>query len=98
MFRFNPKSRLMARTKSGAVLGRVVAIEIDQATGRIVHFLVASGRMLSVLSDESLVIAWNQVVEWLDEEIIVADAVVMANAKANVATRISPPAQCSELS
>jgi sporulation protein YlmC with PRC-barrel domain len=98
MFRFNPKSRLLARTKSGIMLGKVVAIEIDQSTGRIVNFLVASNRVFSVLSDKNFVINWSQVVDWIEDEIIVADATVR-DAMGNVAMspQATPPAQCSEL-
>jgi len=88
----------MARTKTGIVLGRVVAIEIDQSTGRIANFLVASNRVLPVLSDKSFVITWNQVVDWVDDAIIVADATVR-DAVGNIAMAppVAPPAQCSEL-
>ncbi|MFA6100355.1 MAG: PRC-barrel domain-containing protein [Patescibacteria group bacterium] len=89
MFRFSPKSRLMARTKSGTMLGTVVAIEVDPSTGRIVNFLVTSNRVLSVLSDNSFVIAWNQVVDWLEDEIIVADAFVRGSAAVNIAVAAS---------
>lgn len=75
----------MARTKSGVMLGRVVAVEVDPSTGRIVHFLVTSSRVLSVLSDNSFVIAWNQVVDWLEDEVIVADAFVRGSAAVNIA-------------
>lgn len=84
MFKFSPKSRLMARTKSGVQLGSVVAVEVDQLTGRIAVFLVAANRVLSVISDKVLAIAWNQVLEWQDGEIVVADAAVHQEAS-NVA-------------
>lgn len=91
MFRFSPKSRLTARTKSGTLLGVVIAIEVDQATGRISNFLVASSRVLSVISDKSLAIAWSQVVDWQDDEIIVADAVEReAAVNLAVATQATP--------
>ena len=81
MFRFSPKSRLLARTRSGILLGKVVAIEVDRETGRIVDFLVVPKHMFSVFYDKALVIAWSQVVDWLEEEIIVSDAVVEAESK-----------------
>lgn len=98
MFRFSPKSRLTARTKSGTLLGVVVAVEIDQATGKIVNFLVASSRVLSVISDKSLAIDWSQVVDWQDDEIIVADAVERQTApNIAVATPATPSVQMSDL-
>ncbi len=76
MFRFAPKSRLTARIKSGQILGRVISIEVDPATGRIEHFVVASQYVLPRLLDKTLIIAWSQVIEWKEDEIIVADAVL----------------------
>jgi sporulation protein YlmC with PRC-barrel domain len=75
MFRFSPKSRLTARTRSGTQLGKVMVVEIDEATGRIATFLVAANGLLSVLSDKTLAIAWSQIVDWQGDEIVVDDAV-----------------------
>ncbi len=80
MFNFTPKSRLTARIKSGQVLGRVISIEVDPATGRIEHFVVASQYVLPRLLDKTLIVAWSQVIEWKEDEIIVADAVLPVGA------------------
>ncbi len=75
-----------------------MAIEIDQSTGRIVDFLVSSNRILPVLSEKNFVITWSQVMDWVDDEVIVADATVRdAVGNIAVAPPVSPPAQCSEL-
>jgi len=98
MFKFSPKSRLMARTKSGNQLGSVVAVEVDQMTGRIAVFLVAANRVLSVISDKTLAIAWNQVVEWQEGEIVVADAVAKEGAvNIAVATPAAPRSFASDV-
>ncbi len=97
MFKFSPKSRLTVRTKSGTLLGVVITVEVDQATGRIDTFLVAASRVLSVISDKSLAINWSQVVDWQDDEIIVADAVEsQAAVNIAVATPVTPSVQMSE--
>ncbi|MFA6447600.1 MAG: hypothetical protein WCW31_05110 [Patescibacteria group bacterium] len=80
MFNFTPKSRLIARIKSGQVLGRVIGIEVDPATGRIEHFVVASQYVLPRLLDKTLIVAWSQVIEWKEDEIIVADTVLPVGA------------------
>lgn len=81
MFRFSPKSRLLARTKSGILLGKVIAIEVDRRTGRIADFLVVPNHMFAAFYDKAQVIAWTQVIDWLEEEIVVSDAVVEAESK-----------------
>ncbi|MHB8830578.1 MAG: PRC-barrel domain-containing protein [Patescibacteria group bacterium] len=97
MFKFSPKSRLTVRAKSGTLLGVVITVEVDQATGRIATFLVAASRVLSVISDKSLAIDWSQVVDWQDDEIIVADAVEsQAAVNIAVATPATPSVQMSE--
>ena len=97
MFKFSPKSRLTVRTKSGTLLGVVITVEVDQATGRIDTFLVAASRVLSVISDKSLAINWSQVVDWQNDEIIVADAVEsQAAVNIAVAAPVTPSVQMSE--
>ncbi len=79
------------------MLGVVITVEVDQATGRIDTFLVAASRVLSVISDKSLAINWSQVVDWQDDEIIVADAVEsQAAVNIAVATPVTPSVQMSE--
>ena len=78
MYRFLPKSRLTVKTKSGHLLGRVVSVEIDTDTGRIQNFFVSTSRVLPVVLDKELAIAWSQVVAWNDSELIVSDAYTKA--------------------
>lgn len=87
MFRFSPKSRLMAQTKSGLALGRVLTIEVDEQTGRIVNFSISAHRAIPVILDKVLLVDWNQVVEWRSDVLIVADAVVGSQA---VVTSVVP--------
>lgn len=97
MFKFSPKSRLTARTKSGVLLGVVVAVEVDETTGRIVQFLVSSNRVMSVITDKVLVIAWSQVIDWKENEIVVADGVVAQEvAKIALSQAAGTSAQFSE--
>lgn len=87
MFSFTPKSRLMAQTKSGTALGKVLAIEVDEQTGRIANFLISAHRVIPAILDKVLLVDWNQVVEWQSDVLIVADAVVGSQA---VATSVVP--------
>jgi len=89
MSRFSPKSRIHVRTVSGQALGHVVGIEVDRDTGRIRNFLVSGQGVLPMLLESPLVIAWNQVVEWTDENLIVRDAVVPVGAT-NIAVASTP--------
>ncbi len=76
MFIFTPKSRLMAQTKSGIALGKVLAIEVDEQTGRIINFSISAHRAIPAIIDSVLLVAWDQVVDWRSDVLIVADAVV----------------------
>ncbi|MDD2786272.1 MAG: PRC-barrel domain-containing protein [Patescibacteria group bacterium] len=97
MFKFSPKSRLTARTRSGVLLGTVVAVEIDETTGRIVQFLVSANRVISAITDNVLVIAWSQVIDWKEDEIIVSDgAVARETAKVALSQAAGTPAHFSE--
>lgn len=97
MFNFTPKSRLTARIKSGQVLGRVINIEVDPATGRIESFIVASQYVLPRLLDKTLIIAWSQVIEWNEDELIVADTALPVGASAIAfASPQSPSANMKE--
>jgi len=78
---FLPKSKLQAITKSGINLGKVSSIEIDTRTGRIQSFNVTSSHVIPRLLDEELLIGWDQIIDWKDEVIMVADAVVPSGAK-----------------
>ncbi len=66
----------MARTKSGHKLGRVSHVEVDEMTGRVMAFYVAAEGMIKGLLGNELAIQWHQVLEWKDDEIIVADGSV----------------------
>lgn len=92
MFRFTPKSRLMAQTKSGTALGKVLAIEVDEQTGRISSFLISAHRAIPAIFDKVLLVDWNQVVEWKSDILIVADATVGSQA---VATSVVPNTRSS---
>jgi len=83
MFRFTPKSRLMAQTKSGLALGKVLAIEVDEQTGRIVNFSISAHRAVPAIIDKVLLVAWDQVVDWRAEVLVVADAAVGSQALAS---------------
>lgn len=80
MFTFSPKSKLSARTKSGILLGRVTLVRINPDDGKITEFCIASTHVIPRLLDQELIIGWNQVLDWRDDEIIVADAAVPAEA------------------
>lgn len=97
----------MVRTKTGTALGRVVAIEVDEGTGRIAKFLVSGNRLMPVILDNALAIAWEQVIDWQADEITVTDAVVREGAMNvamaaprpfvnDVATPATPSVQMSE--
>ena len=97
--RFSPKAKIHVRTRSGQALGHVVGIEVDQDTGRITNFLVSGQGVLPMLLDSPLVIAWNQVVEWTDENLVVGDAVVPVGAtQIAVASPPATPAHFSDRS
>lgn len=97
MFIFTPKSRLMAQTKSGIALGKVLAIEVDEQTGKIVNFSISAHRAIPAIIDRVLLVAWNQVVEWREDVLIVADAVVGSRAMASsVASNSQAPIQMSK--
>jgi len=81
---FTSKHRLTVITVSGTELGRVSCVDIDEATGRIQTFFVASSHMIPRLMDRELSIAWEQVIDWKDDKLIVADTVVPVQA-ANIA-------------
>lgn len=78
---FSPKSKLIAMTKSGIDLGKVSSVKIDTTTGKIISFSVASAHVIPRLLDSELIISWSQVIDWNQDNIIVADAVVTAEAK-----------------
>jgi sporulation protein YlmC with PRC-barrel domain len=86
---FTPKSKLCAFTKSGIDLGKVVLIEVDPATGRITSFFISSSHVIPRLLEAELIVSWNQVIDWDQEKIIVADAAVPAEAK-NIALAPNP--------
>lgn len=78
---FYPKSKLYAQTKSGIDLGKVVAVEIDELSGKIQSFHVASSHVLPRLLDSELIIGWKQIIDWQDDKIIVTDTVVPSESR-----------------
>ena len=87
----------MARTKSGHKLGRVSAVEVDELTGKIAIFFVVAEGMIKGLLDNELSVAWNQVVEWRGDELVVADgAVPMGAANVAYSTNAAPAVNMSE--
>lgn len=78
---FQPKNKILAKTKSGIDLGKVVYVEIDELTGKIDSFHVSSLHVLPRLLDNLLIIKWNQVVRWEKNILIVTDTILPKTAK-----------------
>ncbi|MFZ6015717.1 MAG: PRC-barrel domain-containing protein [Patescibacteria group bacterium] len=98
MFLFSPKSKLSARTKSGIFLGRVNRIAINPDDGRIREFIISSHHVIPRLLNNELIIAWNQILDWQEDEIIVADAAVPAEAAKVAFSQISGAQTTAHLS
>lgn len=64
---------LPVRTKSGTLVGKISAIELQTDTGRMDALCVKpSGKLLG----SELRIAWGQIVSLTDKEVIVDDATI----------------------
>lgn len=72
---------LPVETRGGVSVGRLVSADVDADTGRIATFHVKSGGLVSGLLSDELMIAWDQVVEWTDEKLMVADGAVPADSR-----------------
>ncbi len=82
MHRFDVKNRLAVRTKSGHRLGKVSAVQVDQATGKVATFFVAADNVIKGLLGQELSVSWSQVVDWQEDELVVADGTVPGGATA----------------
>ncbi len=71
---------LPVQTRSGIAIGKVVSLDMDVDTGRVVSFHVKSGNLVTGLLSDELMISWASVVELKPKALIVADNTVPAGA------------------
>ncbi len=67
-------------TKSGIRLGKLVSLNLGAETGRVAHIVVRPRFLSSVLPQE-LLISWTQIVSMDAEQIVVADAYLLASSR-----------------
>ena len=73
---------LPVRTRSGQAVGKAVSADIDLDTGRVAAIRVRTRGLVPGLMDHELSVAWNQIVEMTETEIIVQDGTVPMNSRA----------------
>ncbi len=69
-------------TRSGQSLGRLGSLDVDSETGRVKTFHVKSGNLVAGLLGDELMIAWDQVVEWTSERLVVVDSALPVGSRA----------------
>ena len=67
---------LPVRTRSGQAVGKAVSADIETDTGRISAIRVRTRGLVPGLMDHELSIAWNQMIEITETEIVVQDGTV----------------------
>lgn len=74
----NSKSlhNLPVRTRSGQPVGKVASVDIDADTGKLVALRVKTRGIVPGLLDQELSVAWGQIVEITEKEVIVEDGTV----------------------
>lgn len=82
-------------TKSGQAVGKLAEIEVETNNGRIETFIVHTAGPIPAITHNELRVAWSQVVEITEKEIIVLDATVPANAS-SLAMGMVPPMSGTE--
>jgi sporulation protein YlmC with PRC-barrel domain len=84
-------------TRSGHTLGRLGSLDVDSETGRVKTFHVKSGNLVAGLLGDELMIAWDQVVEWTSERLVVVDSALPVGSRALArAAQTSPSASMME--
>ncbi|MEK7473591.1 MAG: hypothetical protein AAB668_02610 [Patescibacteria group bacterium] len=69
-------------TRAGQTLGKLGSLDVDSETGRVKTFHVKSGNLVAGLLGDELMIAWDQVVEWTNERLVVVDSALPAESRA----------------
>ncbi len=79
-------SGLPVRTRAGQAVGKAASADFDSDTGRLSTIRVKTRGLVPGLMDNELSIAWDQIVEITEKEIVVKDGTVPIGSRAMAAT------------